>query len=261
MEALEARPEVNDEAAKLYFLLGGINTAHKISETITAKAMTALKQVQEQRLYLSLGHPTFVDFLDNSQYSPMGKNRYYELDKIVNVIGSDEFDLLQSSNVPVSQRRLLTAGDISIEGELVNIADKQYSITDKKAIKKAIARLIEQQNLIETKAAKQEKDLAKQAEQIAELEEARPIVTADVSALTEGITEIAKGFATLRAGIQELNAKQFAAYKKKYARRVDSIIEAYGELLTTFNPSGKGIAELEDDLTDDELAGFLNDED
>lgn len=257
-EAITTNP--SDEQKNLYLLLGGIRVADKIREAIGHQTMSALSQLQEQKLYLVEGYTNFADFLNNSPLSPMSKDKYYRLQEFYKNEAPEEFDLLNSVNIPASQRKLLTAGDVSIEGEIVRVGDQTVQLSDKKGIKKAIARLIEQQNLVENKLTKTEKEVAKKDKQIEELQ-AESLSTepqAKASLLGISILQISAGFNDLMTALKELSPEQLASFKKEEIKRIDNVIESFGKFLNEFKPKAK--KQLSDDEpTDEELAAMLED--
>lgn len=103
-------------------MLGAITAmdaiAYGFSSQLNSQVMRGMEKIEREKLYLELGYGTFVEFL-SSDDSPITKSQYYERIKLINNEGDALYDALSKMSFPVSKRKLLNKGAISIEGDSV----------------------------------------------------------------------------------------------------------------------------------------------
>ena len=83
-------------------------------------------------MYLSLGYSTFVEFLENSEFSPMSKAQFYERLKVLESEGDEIYDLLTEMGVSISTRKLLTRGErrLELDGDDLIIGTERVPINE-----------------------------------------------------------------------------------------------------------------------------------
>lgn len=137
-EAFEKHQAVSDEnrRSETLFLLGRIrqtgHIARAVATGLSAQEIRALVQFQEDRRYLDLGYANFVEFLENSEYSPMSKTRFYERLRVLESEGDEIYDLLTEMGISISTRKLLTKGDrrLELDGDDLIVGTERVSVVD-----------------------------------------------------------------------------------------------------------------------------------
>ena len=181
--ALQKTQQVHNEIekAKTYKMLGAITAmdaiAMSLSSTLSSQALRGLEKIEQEKLYLSLGYETFVEFL-NSDDSPVTKNQYYDRIKLLNSEGDQLYDTLSQLSFPVSKRKLLGKGEIAVEGETVIVktadGEEQIELNDKNRLLQTISALADraaETTALKTKLDKGAKDNQRLKERIRDLEE------------------------------------------------------------------------------------------
>lgn len=170
-EHLAAHNERDRERALL--LVGGFRTALKIASAINSEVMRSLEVFQEGRLYQGLGFERFVDFLDQSEHSPMSKAQYYERRAILEKEGDQVFDLLSDLGVSIRKRKLLGKGNIEIDGETVIIRDGDeetaIELKDRTRLLETLSALADANVDKSAKLDKQQQAIEKHDEKVREL--------------------------------------------------------------------------------------------
>ncbi len=118
-EALDQHLDAHQEALKMraMFVLGGINIADKVAKVLDSEAIKSLIMFTEQKLFEPLGFATLVDFLNESEYSPMSKAQFYERKLLLEKEGEAMFDLLTELGMSMRRRKLLGKGNVEISGD------------------------------------------------------------------------------------------------------------------------------------------------
>lgn len=156
--------------AEAMFFLGRVkqigHDARSIATSLTAQEVRALEHFQEAGMYKTLGYATFVDFLDNSEYSPMSKRQYYERRELMNAHGDEIYDLLTSVGISVRSQKLLGSGELAIKGDRLVIGDTEVDVANTGVIKDVLNELFDDRRALQEKAVKDAKKIADQADQI-----------------------------------------------------------------------------------------------
>lgn len=256
-QALESEATFNLERKALLDageLVGASRLAQKLADTLGAQNMRALEFLQDSRSYEAYGYKTFAEFLDNCPSSPMTKNQYYDRKKLLEIEGDQEFDVLNSLNVPLRHRKLLAAGDVVLDGDQLIVGEKSVAINDAKAVRKAIAQAVQRFETIEAKSAKVEKEVEKLK---ARLEEAQANTVVKVSAESVGtptgqaLVKLLSVFAELRYAISDLPAEDRAPFIQIARPKIDHAIEDFALFCNEIAS--------DDDFTDEDLAKLMED--
>lgn len=180
----EAKQKQRDHAL---FILGGIQVADKIANSISSQAMNALILFQKENLYRHFGFDRFADFLDKSEYSLLTKHQFYERKKIFDAEGEEIFDLLNEVGVSVKTRKMLANGsyqnEISIENGKLKIGDEEADLSNARLVRTVIETYADDLRQLTEKTKKQQEKVEKLEKNIAtgqkEFDELRRSIDAD----------------------------------------------------------------------------------
>lgn len=156
-----AAAQQQQQSLQSAMVLGAAGTLKKLSDKFEAQTVRALIAFQEVKGYRDFGFEDFADFLDNSPYSPMSKNQFYDRKGLLESEGDLTYNLLNDLRVPVSTRKQLTAGAITLEGDMVLIGDERVPATDAAAIREKLRMMAEALEEKEAIIAEQKKRLKK----------------------------------------------------------------------------------------------------
>lgn len=211
--ALQTTQEGQNEQAKAltYKMLGAITAmdalARSFSASMSSQALRGLEKIEQEKLYLSLGYETFVEFL-NSDDSPVTKSQYYERIKLLNSEGDQLYDTLSQLSFPVSKRKLLGKGAIAVEGETVIVTtddgEQQIELSDRNRLLQTISALADQNADKSKKLDKQTAELEKSGEKLKKKDEE----------------------------IERLKASKAVAPDSTHSRAVMNLISAFGVMVT-----------------------------
>jgi len=126
------------EAAELF---GATKLANEFTKRIGAQTMRMLQAVRDRKVWREYGYKSFDDFLDNHPHSPMTKHQFYEREKLLGIEGAEAFNALNAMRFPMSKRKLLAQGDVSLDGDQMQIGQQKFDITDQVAIFDALSTL------------------------------------------------------------------------------------------------------------------------
>lgn len=146
-EIVDARSDAHREAAKMraMFVLGGVTVAKKVAASLNAEAIKILSRFQEDKMHEDLGFGTFVEFLNESEYSPLTKTQFYDGKGLLEKEGDAMFDMLTELGISIRKRKLLGSGNVELSGEtlIVHNGDDttEISIHDRSSILDAITAL------------------------------------------------------------------------------------------------------------------------
>lgn len=146
-EIVDTRSAAFREAAKMraMFVLGGVTIAKKVAASLNAETIKTLGRFQEDKMHEDLGYATFVEFLNESEYSPLTKNQFYDGKSLLEKEGEAIFDMLTELGISLRKRKLLGSGNVELSGEtlIVHNGDDitEISIHDRKSVLEAITAL------------------------------------------------------------------------------------------------------------------------
>lgn len=191
------------ETRSAIYILGGIRTADRIASVVGSEAMRALIRFQDEERYKALGFATMVDFLNESELSPMSKNQFYDRKGLLEKEGDQVFNLLNDLGVSVRQRKLLGRGNVQIDGEtaLVTLGDEELAIelTDRTRLLETLIALADANADKSAKIEKQAEKIAKhddeKRELYAEIDEVRASKAADVEQDAHAMAVVTLGLA------------------------------------------------------------------
>ena len=138
-------------------ILGGIRVADKIATSISSQVMNALITFQDERMYLNFGFDNFVDFLQNSEVSPMSKGEFYKRKEIFEAEGEKLFDLMNEVGVSFATRKLLSSGNydaISFDGDKLKIGDQEADISNARLVRALLESYADDYKRVKTESEK-----------------------------------------------------------------------------------------------------------
>ncbi len=246
-EIVDSRSASQLEADKMraMFVLGGINIADRVSESLGSEAIKAMIKFQEEKLYLALGYDTFVDFLNNSEFTRITKQQFYDRKALFEKEGEAAFDLLTELGVSIRKRKLLGKGNIELLGEtlVVHTDDgvTEISIADRASILDAITALADANAEKSIKLQRQSEKIDKHDEKVRELYTEIDTVRASKIAEVAGNPHmIARVEFNLAASKLADAARNLSAIEKDQFR--DAVLEDHAatrELLAAAYSTGK----------------------
>jgi hypothetical protein len=196
--------------------------AAKYAEGLRAHTATQiiefLMMVEEEKLYLDYDHETFADFLENSPLSELSKSSYYRMRELYMKEGPQRFDLLSEWKIPARIRKLLTAGDIEIDGDEVVIGgEERVSLAEQTTIKAVIERQVKEKLELAAANEKLTKKVEKQKEQINRGQEEYDELRRNFDAVDENtrferaVMQLMNAFFNLTEAVGELNDEEKTA--------------------------------------------------
>lgn len=158
------RQSRRDEAMRF---LGGALAIDRLKEHLASQVITAYMIIEEEKLYLDYDCERFEDFFKKSEFSQMSKSQYYKLRELYLKEGPEQYNLFTDWKVPLSTRKLLAAGDITVDGdEIVIGGEERVNISESKTIKAVIEKLVKEKISLSEDLEKREAKLEAQSEQI-----------------------------------------------------------------------------------------------
>lgn len=277
--ALQKTQQVHNEIekAKTYKMLGAITAmdaiAMSLSSTLSSQALRGLEKIEQEKLYLSLGYETFVEFL-NSDDSPVTKNQYYDRIKLLNSEGDQLYDTLSKLSLPVSKRKLLGKGAVEIEGETVIVKndegeETQIELNDRSRLLQTISALADANADKSKKLDKKQqlldkfKDtLLKAEEEIASLKASKAI--APESTHSRAVMNLISAFGVMVTEAENLSPIE----KAQFAPRTFELIQQLRDrLATAYDLSGVDLhiarvaaldGSTDEQLNDEELMSLMD---
>lgn len=202
----------DNASIRLWQTMGAHKLANQIVASLGAQSVRALEMVRDEKLYLAAGHDTFDGFLDRHPESPMSYEAFRRRANILNNEGDIAFDLLNSLNVPLSQRKLL-AGQIEVTENEIKIGDDVVRLDDGPRIVELISKLHkkdqEQQRTIERK----DKKLAQGEKDFAALKRRAIIANPDGTETGQAVLTLAGAFKLLEDKLEAAPDEEKAALR------------------------------------------------
>lgn len=273
----------SQERDNALMLLGGFKVVNRIALSLSSELMRALITFQEGKLYESLGYENFVEFLNNSDYAPMTKSQFYERKSLLEKEGDVVFDFFNAFSLPVSKRKFLGKGNISLDGETVIVKsddgeETTIEISDRARLLETLTALADANADKSKKLDRQKQQIQKSDETIADLRDTivKRAMQSDNTALdphAAALLSLVAAFQSLKGiaeGLEEFEKSEFAPRVfETIAAQLESLSTGYGR--NRFRPdvktSKKSIMELTDDerekyieskINDDELADLMD---
>ena len=229
--------------------LGALKAGFSIGRSLSLGAFLNFRKFVDDASYEALGYTTAVEFL-NSGDSPMTKSQYYERLSALAREGEPVFDLLNSMQITLKNRKLLNKGEIRIEGDDVIVgqeeSEERVPIGDRLAVKTLIATLVEEKTKSQIKIQSQDQQLKKQEKQLKKGQEdfeklKRKAGQASDTPHLQALLLVRGAYVKLRDEIvayrQALGSstaaeEEFAGFQKTV---VDALGAAYVELMPAFD--------------------------
>lgn len=272
LKIVENQPTFSqDERDKAAVSIGYITAFQKISNVLSAEFMRALIQFQEMKMHEALGYSRFENFLNESPYSPMSKNQFYDRAKILETEGDELFDLLNNFGLAVSKRKLLGKGNIQLDGNKIIVIDPatneeiSFDAGDKSRILETITALADANADKTKKLDKGREDNERLKRKLNETEEA--LETARLSPNAANQDEIENCYMVVGSTMQRLNSLleeativRVSQFENKSLRVLAAQYQQLNEIIADKLPGAHTGAALSDS-EEDRLASLLDDED
>jgi len=250
------------------FILGGVNIAGKVAASLGSEAIKALVKFQEEKMHEALGFETFVDFLGESEYSPMTKAQFYERKALLEKEGESLFDMLTELGMSIRRRKLLGQGNVELSGDVVIVKDgeeaTEIALTDRARILETITALADANADKSKKLDKQKAKLDKHTEEKRELYEEIDRVKASAAVELVGdahsmaLANLVFAFAGLREATTDLSLIDKAARKDNVLEQIANQVNLTRSCYRTDGTEKPVEAGLAGETFDDQLTNFLD---
>jgi len=203
---------------RLWQTMGAMKLAEALSRSLASQTLHALEQLRDDKEYLrEPGYETFRDFLDHHPDSVMSHDTFRRRINLLQSEGDVTFDLLNSLNVPLSQRKLL-AGQIEVAENEIKIGDDTVRLDDGPRIIELVSKLHSKNQELQRTNERKDKKLL-QGEKDFEALKRRAII-----ANPDG-TETGQAVLTLAGAFKLLEDKLGAATDEEKAALRDPIFQ------------------------------------
>lgn len=217
----------NAKALEAMMAIGAIGATNAIASALSARTIRALQKARDTKLHENLGFNRFDDFLDSSQYSPMSYKQFYNREQLLEKEGDEIFDFLNSIQLPMSRRKLLTSGALEIEGDAVVLGEERISLSDKRRIVQTLSELSAKTSALEEKVEKQSKTIAKGKEDVdnwkRKVDEAKSsavIGDAPTTPFGQALLLVIAGLAQLTDAAKDLSDEELIALRDNALRQI-----------------------------------------
>lgn len=256
--------------------IGAAKATDAISKMLDAATIRQLEEFQQQKGYLAYECPTFDKFLNEYRPNGLDKNAYYRRKELLTAEGDQVFNRLNELHVPASARKLITAGSIEIEGDIIKIGDKSAPVTDAKQVKllfREAADAFENQAEQASKEQNKYRKMMKRAgfkfetddagkEKIIAPDTDQVIVVFDKHAegdpANHAYLKVCASLAELQRELKQLPSteaeQRLAQYRVGIQSAFESVLFFAAADSPTRKPDNVGANALADELSDDELA-------
>jgi hypothetical protein len=252
-------------------LSGGFKVAAKLVKVIDTELMRGLERFQEEKRHEALGYQRFVEFLDQSEYSPMSKAQYYERRALLEKEGDQVFNFFNDLGVSIRKRKLLGKGNVEIEGENVIIRDGEeetsIAMTDRSRLLETLSALADANADKSAKLEKQKEKIDRHGEKVRELyddldrERARQLSELGQDPHSMALANLCFAFASVRDEAAKLPALDRDARRDNVlevaANQMNLLRAAYGTRSGSANGDSSEPV-LVGDTVDEMLENFLD---
>jgi hypothetical protein len=243
-------------------LLTAVRLTQSIGRSFSAQSFRALQRFAELKGFEVLGFTRFDDFLTNSPRSPMSRDQFYERKEAIDREGDEAFDTLNSLRIPLSARKLLSSGSVTIEGDKLYIGqndDEQViEIADRSRIVEAIRTLAQKQAEQSRTIERGKKDVEKLKRKLDEAQQnSVPKVLGDNphdNALSLSLFQLGG----LKAEVEKLSLPQAIASRDNAMRMLTAVLS---DIRAAYRFDGDKDAPhfMRDQLSDDDLDEIFDD--
>ncbi len=253
----------NDNALiQLWQIIGAHKAVSQIAASLGAQSIRGLELIRDRKYYLAAKHETFDSFLDHHPDSPMSYEAFRRRAHLLNNEGDIAFDLLNSLNVPLSQRKLL-AGQIEVTENEIKIGEDTVRLDD-------TARIVELVSTLHKKTQEQQrtnerlsKKLAKGEEDFEKLKRRAIVANPDGTETGQALLTVAGALKNLREKLEDAADEEKQALREQIFELMRTsqleLSVALG-VVTADQVSGRnGQPDESLEISDDEAAALLED--
>ena len=189
------------------------NWQRRSPSSLGSQAIRAVETVRDDELYKAAGFETFDKFLDQHPQSPMGHDTFLRRVKLLRSEGDIAFDLLNSLNVPLSQRKLL-AGQIEVTDNEIKIGEDSVRLDDTARIVELIPKLHKKDQEQQRTIDRGKKDVEKLKRRADEAEKRAIVANPDGTDTGQAILTAAGSLARLRETLEAAPDEEKLAVKE-----------------------------------------------
>jgi hypothetical protein len=154
---------LSDEQMTAYQLLGAVKAGRTVSRAVSAEAIRTLQAIRDEKLYLHFnGSPaTFDEFMDKHPDAPMSYYQFHQREELLSKEGPLAFQLLNTLRIPASKRKLLTAGEVNVTEDHVEINGERFSVTNSIELRKLIVGILDEKAEVEQREKAKDQTIEK----------------------------------------------------------------------------------------------------
>lgn len=216
-----------------YQMLGAARYAEYIHAQTKSDIIRFGIAVRDNKTYLEYGFANFDDWLE-SDMCPLSRATFRRELELFLAEG-DQYELFNVLRIPAAQRRQLTSGDVTIDGDHALIGDQRIPLNDGIGVKKLVERLVKDKISAEKDLAKADKDIVR----LKGVEEQLKQLKAEIKERDERPEFVTAYLATVEALLTfiaevddlpgELKAERAAGDLEHIIGLLDQLYRAYGE--------------------------------
>ena len=230
-------PASDPQTAEVWMKLGAIRAVDSIASSLSSQTIRNLQQIRDQELFRLIGYSKFKEFME-SEHAPINYAKFNRLEGAIEREGDELFDYLQAIDAPMSKRKLLGKGDVSIEGkEIVAHVEGEdeeirVPLTNTGRLLSVLSRVVEQRNEQARKIKRGEQQVKSLKSRVEELEQGGQNGSAGQGGYFDAVLNLIGSFSLLANEIEKLPEAQRAEVREQFfdtvgenMKRVD---EAFG---------------------------------
>lgn len=215
-----ARVNNENNARKGWKVIGAITAlqtvGHNLNEWCSAEAIRGIERIETEQLFLDMGFPTFVDFL-NSDDCFIGKNTYYARKEMLNKEGVHLYDTLNGLDISMRKRKQLGKGTLELDedGQTLIITDteERVSVNDRERLLELLTITVDANREKDEKIRKGEADFNREREKRLALEDGAATATRSAIPDLDKAHMVASGaLAALADEVSRLDARSCQQY-------------------------------------------------
>jgi hypothetical protein len=136
----EAAPD-HSQRDRLMQMIGAAKYADRLRQQSESHLMQLLIEIEDEKLF---PQARFAEFLDEARIPGMSKSSYYRLRDLYAKEGADVYDHFFDWRVPYRTRKLLSSGDVRVEGNEVVIGKERVKLSESKIVKSVLEKLVQE---------------------------------------------------------------------------------------------------------------------
>lgn len=273
-----AEVAANEQALQTAMMLGAVTAVDHIANNLNAQAIRGLQQIRDLKSYEGFGFKRFDDFLNEFPHSPMTYRQFNEREKILMTEGDELFNILNQLRLSNRKRKLLGAGNVTIDGSVVTIKAvspdgeelaESIEIDDRDRLLQTLSALADQNAKFNHRTERQKKQIEKQDMDISELqyklEQGQFVGTGEgkhFEGFMRAVTSLDAFTKSLKKDISKTDREKHAeVYLQSIYAAFCRVRQAYGRNDLRFaddDTENNEFAEITSMMNEDELADLID---